>query len=354
MRPGTSCLMLLTVLTGPVAAADRPLASFQMDSERSPFVTLSFGDNRCNCLVRTSIPTTILDNSFQTSLGAPSKGSDGRNYYSLPALSLGDLQIPREIDVRCADLGDWSTRYGRRVDGLIGSDLMSKMAVTMDFDTGVVAVFGPDYRPSGAVATIAIIPNDRPHVVVNVCGESMGLTIETANPGEIGLIGNKIDRILELKAGDVLLSRADSLGKNPIRVGSLARAGVAGMQHEGVFFHELGSARNDGEMGLQFLARYNPTFLFASREIVLSKSRWQNGRPWPLLRGMTVVEIDGHPFVFAVQRDSPAKRAGMEPDDELDLPGDFRKCTELWATDCPLPLRVRREGERDFTSIALE
>lgn len=336
-------------------AAPKPLATFSMEPDRLPFVTLSVGGKDYQCVVHTAAVTTVLHETAREALGEPVGQQKGGAVFALPAASIGELQFQPGTPVQCRNLARLSRDAGRPIDGVIGMDLLAKLVMTLDFDQGLVTVTDQAHCPDAHGEKVTIVCQPQPYVVAEVCGEELALAVESAFRAELSLEKNLIDRLGKrgaAKHGLDTVVDGDN-GKAWARYGLLSTAGLKGSRHERVLFHEQSGTRSSGIMGLHFLARYNPTICFASNEMLLSRSKWHDGRWWPTFHGLTLVEVDGRLILFSVRSDSPASRAGLQPSDEVDLPLDFRGCGELWRANTPLTLRVRKQGAEHFSSVRL-
>jgi hypothetical protein len=192
--------------------------------------------------------------------------------------------------------------------------------------------------------------------MVDVCGDECALMLDSGSSAEAvlrkGVVDSFYTRDLATTYGGMVSAR---WGGNEIdATGLLSFVAVKSFRHAYVHFVQQREARWDGHLGRGFLARYNSTLRFASNELFLTKSKWHEAEWWPILRGMTIAELNGRRVVFAVNRGSPAFLAGIRPDDQVDVPPDFLESFDLWRTAGPLTFRVRKPNESDFADVQVE
>ncbi|MFO0897961.1 MAG: hypothetical protein U0836_11105 [Pirellulales bacterium] len=346
-----------TLCSGEDAVAAKPLATFPMGPDRMPFVTLSFGGKDYQCLIHTATSTTVLNEAVRPALGKAVGEQARESLYNLPTASLGPIRLRPETTVVCRDLSAQSRATGRPVDGIVGMDVLADLGLTLDFDRSVLILHESTYRPSEPRESVNIACHPQPHVMAQVCGKEEILAIEAGNGMELSLPPAMVEFYGSTGAAEVLSQVGvikNSGGGPKSRFGSIATAGLNGSRHDRVLFFERSGKQRMGCLGNLFLARYNPTFLFASNEMLLAKSRWHDGHWWPGLRGMTLVELEGRLVVFSVQPGSPAAAAGIGPDDQIDLPTDLGSCLELWRNNLPLNLHVRKPSTEGFTAVRVE
>lgn len=343
------CLLAACIL---VSAASRhsfvmgtePMASFPMGPGRLPIVVMSVGGKTCHCLLDTGAFTTYVDDELRSALSPPSN-ENKKNGYSLPHTSIGTFRLSAETPVLCIDLDNLSRAFGTRVDAVLGMDVLSRTALSMDFDNGTIALYEPDYRPLNC-ESVKMYCMPRPYVPMTVCGMEALMLIDSGSMEELSLRQAMVDRLRA--SGKAVVVATAGIGKAEgnfaVPFGVLDAVEVSGFHHKHPLFTGRLDERMDGNAGTMFLARYNCTFLFRQNELLLSKSKWGGAVFWPPLRGMTIAEVEGHAVVFRVQPETPAFYAGIRPNDKLDLSTDFSNSRHLWTYGGTLTLRVQKAG----------
>lgn len=348
-----ACCLLLLALTAARGEDAKPLAVFPMGPDRMPFVTLFFGGKDYQCLIDTGTSVTVLDEALRPLLGDPVGDDSGIPIYSLTGASIGSFVIPTDARVECRDLSAFAEDLGARVDGLIAMNLLSRTSLSLDFDEGVVALHEPDYMPEHRLGTASIECKPFPFTTLHAGGRDLRLAVDSGSTLEVGLNRALLDAFRENGAATVFGEAENARSALVRRIATLHQAEWNGLSHAGLYVDEYPSNRIHGVLGLAFLARYNPTFSFARNEVALVKSKWHDAHWWMSLRGMRIGDVGGQRVVFSVRAGSPAFRAGLRPGHEIDLPPEAAQCSELWDSDAPLNLRVRRSSTDAFEDLRL-
>jgi predicted aspartyl protease len=338
------------------ATIEEPLASFPMGPERMPFGILSFGGVDYRCILDTGAQHTALNEPHRSVLGDAVRVERGFQIYRLPLASVGSLQIGAGLEVVCHDLDDFARAFGGPVDGVIGMDILSRVTLSLNYDEGRVTLDSPRHA-AGATATpttMRCLP--LPFITADVCGEECACLVDTGNTQEAVLRKDLVDRLLER---DLAVINADQTTVMMGRIetnssGLFAYLAVDGFRHADVLFDQVGGTRWEANVGRCYLARYNATLQFANNTLLLTKSKWHNASWWPILRGMTLADFGDRRVVFAVLNGSPAFRAGIRPDHEIDLPPDYLKSLTLWESRTALPLKTRSSPANEFAEVQVE
>lgn len=337
------------------AFSTEPFATFTMGPDRMPFGTLSFGGKDYHCLLDTGTARTALNEPFRSALGNPVRRESGYEDYRLPAASIGSLQIPEGVLVTCHNFDNLARMCGWPVDGIVGMDILFQVALSLNYDDGVVVLHRPDFRPSGPAVSVAMPCMPWPFAMADVCGEECALMLDSGSSEEVSLRKALVDSLCKRDFATIYAEIiAAKWGRNEMNpAGLLSYVAAKGFRHSKVLFAQQREARWDGCLGRGFLARYNSTLRFASDEILLTKSKWHEAKWWPILRGMTIADLNGRRVVFAVNRGSPAFVAGIRPNDEIDVPPNFLESLDLWEALGPLTLEIRKPNEALFTPVRI-
>lgn len=359
----SACCLVLLSLTAARAEDFKPLAEFSMGPDSVPFVTLSFGGNSYRCVLDTGSNISFLNQRFQPQLGKPSKERDGTPLYALPEAMIGRMRIPPGWLVACFDLAKFDRGLGANVDGIIGMDILSRIAVSFDFDQGVVRLHKPTYEPTERVETVPLaLELQVPYAKVEVGGQNATLAITTGTRSELGLQTTLLERLCERGAATVV-GRTDTYqvggAERANRTAFLSEMGLGQFRHRAVLCSERPTPNDanrrsmspsDGDMGWLFLARYNSALLFPKNELVLSKSKWHDAVYFPAFRGLRIAKVGDRFVVFSVQANSPASKAGIQPNDEVEVLGD----SWPFGGAGPFVLKTRRTPADTFREIRLD
>lgn len=375
---------------GQEPAPAEPLAVFPMGPERWPCATFTIGGKDYQCLLDTGSNFVLLDERLEPEVGPSVGDRKGRSYCYLPASSLGQLQVPSGAVAYYGDLEPFRTASGMPLMGIVGMNVLSNVALTLDFDQSVSTLHAPDYQPPMSFASCELSCEPRPYTVVEVDDRTVLMMVDSGSFGELSLPKDSIDQ-LHCRGHTIAWAKSKTITVDGDKESSeclLSAAQWHNCRFEQVQVTERRADRLIGTIGRLFLARFNCTLQFAEERLLRSPSKWHEARWWPELRGMTIAEIGGRRIVFAVRSNSEAFRAGIRPDDEVDLPPDFyqswslaftrpylepafptikpplnwessspmpiRPRQALWKSGGPLALRVRKPGEAGFVTARVE
>lgn len=95
-------------------------------------------------MVDTGSFCTVFDSSLKSLLGRPLEtrivdtpsGSSITQLYPFPQMLLGRMPVSANNTVACFELDDMEKVAGVKIDGFIGSDVLSQYVVRLDFDRG--------------------------------------------------------------------------------------------------------------------------------------------------------------------------------------------------------------------------
>ncbi|MFO0897959.1 MAG: serine hydrolase [Pirellulales bacterium] len=368
--------------------AAEPFASFPLGPERMAWATVSFGGKDHRCMLDTGCMTSAWNRSLKPELEVAARAISGTEKYSMPEMAIGSLRVPAGTTGTCVDLDAFSDAVGSQVDGIIGMDVLANVALSLDFDQGVVTLHPASYRPEGQTQIAKMHCMPRPYTAVGVNGQEVLMMVDSGFDGELSLRADFAGAFCERGEAAILLPvRSATLnGARHSRAGLLAQVSLGDCRPERVRFDELSGDPFDGLIGMGFLGRYNVTFRFAQNELVFSKSKWHDAEWWPELCGMKMADVGGRRLVFSVKPGSAAFRAGVRPDDEVQLPRDFLRRWSfgfsqhhspfhltwkkaplqyedsvpiewrkpIWPSQGPVAVRVRRPGAADFVVLQLD
>ena len=233
-------------------------------------------------------------------------------------------------------LDQLSAHLGRRIDGLLGEDLFTKLAVRMDYAHQTVELSAPwllAEKPQGVAVPVEI--RRTPFVRLSV-GTRQGppaegtFQIDTGFNGSLHIYRSFVDlhRILEgvpklvrdrsVGATGVLeitRGRVESLNLGPFKLPSIV----------GSFYppsySSTGAGGHDGNLGGEILRRFTVTFDYARRRMILEPGPSLTVAEEADMSGLSLV-AEGEKFdrvrVDAVAPNTPGARAGVREGDWLE------------------------------------
>ena len=314
-------LGLLIVIQTSVEANDEPLAEFSIDSPRSlisvPVHTLG---GKFDFIIDTGATLSVYSSTLNWP-GEPVKVEIARTasrdrevpLYRRPPTRIGQLQIPGNDLVVAIDFTELSGAWGRRIDGLIGMDVLNRYVIQLDFDARIVRFLNAAPADCGTRIPLGLSRQKQPTIPVEVAGEQIEARIDTGSAKELDV---SLTRWRKLQSQN-RLSRT--------RVIKLASAGgivysnqalIDGFKVADDSFDKIQIGTNQVEsIGVGFLARYLVTFDFPNKAIYLKPGKLFST---PLPRdasGISLISKDEQIVIAAVAEGSPASKKGIKKGD---------------------------------------
>lgn len=220
------------------------------------------------------------------------------------------------------DLSRASAVLGRKLDVIVGGELLRKSAVLVDFSTQTLRFLRPGWRPPGFTALIVRLDRHYPLVDVQVGDETLVALLDLGSNGEIMVSPEAWSRIKP--AGIRMSDGASSAVNGQIIVegkATLPELRLAGLTEKQVEVRVGTTPRHispkaDALIGLGLLARYDMMLDIASGRL------WLRPRANPPLRlvdrsGLGLMP-DGPGFkVMHVSKGSPAELAGWKAGERI-------------------------------------
>lgn len=159
-------------------------------------------------------------------------GSVQTNTTSIGRLELGNL-IVNDIDARILDLSSQSRHIGRRLGGIIGTNIISRYVVAVDYGKGTLTFFDADtFTPSADLVAVPFSRRSAPVVKVKLNGkEEVQMLVDTGAAfnnlpaGIAGRYGQDNGAVKHVTEGTGLDGRPVKLGR--VVVDSVALGGKA-------------------------------------------------------------------------------------------------------------------------------
>lgn len=216
-------------------------------------------------------------------------------------------------------------------DGVIGYSLFKNFVVRVDYDKSVVELHDPDtfsapesstvvplrFNTNFPYADIEVKMNDGkklPLTVVVDMGASHAISLNVVDGGKITVPDDSIRTIIGKGVGGNLVGQVG-------RVRSLELGGVTLNDVVATFPDERhqrpgGMEAQNGNLGNGLLRRFNVTFDYSRKAMLLEPNRWFDDRfEWDM-SGMRLEPAEGSGLrIDALVADSPAVKAGLAIDD---------------------------------------
>lgn len=273
---------------------------------------------------------SVVDNGFATS-AALSPSASGQIDATIGELSVGKIpaialelpgQFTAQIPVLSADLSKASQIYGRKIDFILGGDILRKLAVAIDFGGQRFRFGRTGLQPAGLQAIPIELARFAPIVPVQVGTQGLKLLLDLGAGGDLGVSPDAWTRIKPqgVRMTDAAVAAANGeIGIFPrARITHLTIAGVDEPDVEvnvlPVPVHVTGEA--DGFIGLGILSRYDVVLDIPAGKLWL---RPRKGAPPPPVdrTGLGLVPDGDALKVLHVSPGSPAAGTGWKPGDRI-------------------------------------
>jgi len=284
----------------------------------------------------------VFDTSLRERLGKPMKtvrvktASDpvALKIFQAPGALVGKIDLRYSGPVVAVDLAELRRVDGRDIRGIVGMRTLRWLAVRLDFDRERLTVFesdGKQHPEWGAAVPIEFTKDLLPLIKATLPdGSVRPVQIDTGDNGSCTVEGKLFSTMVaqkKLKTHEALFT---DLGKThrkrSARLGDLT---IGKTTYQGLVFDEGLEAK----LGLEFLSRHVVTLDFRGRTMYLRPGRRFDRTDEDDMSGVHIWRISGEVQVHSVDRDSPARQAGIRPGDVVvKMDGrDLGAGVSLWA-----------------------
>jgi len=249
------------------------------------------GGTSVTLLLDTGADHSCFDLSRRPLLGKPVGGFADREFdnkiieaYAPPRLDLGGFAIQPRGDVPCVDLRWLSRPLGRSLDGLLGMDALRSLAVSIDFDRGVLRLARAPGKPAGELVPLLWRgePGAEGPYVLAALGGAAPLEFLIDTGGIHNVAGTLETRVFDRLCERGVLSPIRNPGR--LRVpGSTTRSGTSGVSVARAGVVRIGDVAVPGpifarhprvnSLGLGYLSRFALTFDFPRGAMYLRRGK---------------------------------------------------------------------------------
>jgi len=338
------------------AAAERFSIPFELDRHIiTVMAKINGGDEAFRFVVDTG-GRTFLDRSVADRLQLKQRGPMAK----METLDLSGNRIENVFALLLFDFGMFERKRGVRFDGMIGSDLLERFHVTLDYEKKLLVLAserkGDPVDPRALRIPFTNHPvNNAPIVTCTIDGIETSAMIDTGQPYPIVLPLTYLEKIApgdpreRIRSNGPLVrwpgttSQANHLGRiRSCTVGELDTGPMLAL------FAELPAGLSMPLLGMDFLSRFEVTIHYPDDEIVLLPRTKPAFRTNELSAGFGVAWDDASGIVVqGVWEGSAADRAGLRPGDEV------RRVDGTEASKDTLRVLVRLLEDESVESIGL-
>lgn len=309
------------------------------------------GTEGMHFLLDTGASVSVINESMVDELGLEQKGrlvevigAAGRaeaSFTKVESIAMPGLELVNQ-QLLAVDLDPFLPYVGRRVDGILGFDFISRFVVKIDYEKRTLSAYRPstfERNDSGIVLPLDLLGNlpvigglvedEHEGRFLLDTGASAALVLHREFIEEHQLLRGRRDR-REVYSGGVggvvrqISAHLDAFSVGPFRftdlptLFSLERPG-SGRERR---------PRLSGKIGATLLNHFTICLDYSRSEVVLEPNRFIDEPVRVDRSGMQLVLSDGEVVVAGVARSSPARREGIKVLDRL-LMFDGRPATEL-------------------------
>ena len=285
-------------------------------------------------LVDTGATGTMYDISLRPLMGARSESQSVETADSTlrletrlpPEGSVGKLPLPRDQPAPVVDMTSIRCVVGENIRGILGMDFLGRYVVRIDFDAGKLTFQKKVHRNAGTALPLQI---DKDNLAVYLAAK-----VRDAGPSERFLVdtgdGGEGDGVIEADLFGTLRGQGklDPLGDQLLSTlsheGRCLRGRLACLSCGPFMLRRLVmSSGESSKLGLGFWSRFDVTFDFPGACVYLRKGN-NFDRSAPINRsGLHIYRPGRETVVAAVDKESTAAKAGINPGDILVAVGGF-------------------------------
>jgi len=302
-------------------------------------------------LLDTGASVSVINRTVAAELGLEARGrlvevigAAGRteaSFTRVESISMPGLELMNQR-LLAVDLDRFLPYVGRQVDGILGSDFISRFVLKIDYERQTLAAYRPSaYRYDGDGQVLPIALEGNLPVVEGLVedrhagrflldtGASAALVLHREFIEEHNLLRGKRDR-REVYSGGVggvvrqLSARLSSFGVGGARFTDLPA--LFSLEPRGDNASRRG--RVAGKVGATLLTHFTICLDYRGRRVIFEPNRFIGEAVRIDRSGMQLVLSDGAVLVAGVARKSPARRAGVKVLDRLVMV-DGRSAVEL-------------------------
>lgn len=327
----------LVLSAGASAQEPKILARFRIATDGRPIVLpVTFQGKTYAFLLDTATRNTTFDESLRDLLGEPRSTQtipldDGEteeiNTYYAPAAKVGPIDLQQAGPALVADLQPLREITGLNIQGVLGTGLLRKYAIAIDFQKGLLDFIDPGPRIHtawGLPRQITISRQGMPFIQGEIAGRFVVLfLIDTgffANGSFADELFEKLQqrKIITRTATSQYLTgrgtRESVQGRVPALQIGRPEDGFDPMKHAELIFDKGGDV---SILGLEWLARHHVVIDFVNSRIYLRKAPGYDAPDTSDMSGMHILRTDQGVEVTALDKGSPAEEAGLKPGDVL-------------------------------------
>jgi predicted aspartyl protease len=311
---------------------------FELANNHIYIKVLVNGTHPASFLLDTGAGASCIDLAFARGIGLEITGkfeakgvggSEDAGFLDLESLELGGLKMFQQKIVSL-NLSPLNIYEGRELQGILGYDFLSRFVFEIDYQKNIITFYEPktfNYTRDGEVLEIELYGNT-PHIKAVIDGEYEGLfNLDTGSRKSLDLhapfveehyLLKKYPKAIEAFGGAGIGGQTKSLQTRikSIQIGNfLIQEPICGLSlaEEGAFKSE----KTQGNIGGGILKRFDVIFDYERKKIILEKNDSFAEKDELDKSGLLIAWKDGKFLVQNIFEDSPAKKAKIEPGEEI-------------------------------------
>ncbi len=270
--------------------------------------------------------------------------------YSIDEVFVGKLRVAN-CEVATEDLSETQKLRGRRVDGILGNNVLSEAVLQLDFDAGKARILKQYQAEDGEHSERIGSSRGCPTVRVSFAGFTSAL-IDTGNAYGATLEPEQRDEmrrrgLLELQPKENYVGKYRSENRVMFFVKQVEFGGMVCENVQGV-------GANCCTVGMDVLSRFRVTLDYANRRLYLKETTDSRRIIFPDALGVVWIRDESGIVIDDLEKGSPAFDAGLEIGDRLlrvdDKAVEAKRLAEVRGVFCEAGKTIRMEMQRGTES----
>lgn len=294
-------------------------------------VPMQVGHWKYPCLVDTGASHNAVDLKLQPIVGltlgtdaaTTSGGAVSLPYFTAPDMKLGEIAIDRSLRIFGVDLSPPREVLGFDVQGILGMATLRRHAVRIDFDQGLLDILKPGTKAQenwGEPLPLVADNNGLSfHVRLSLGGAEHNFLLDTG-ANYVGIDDSLAAELLRRSEIELIQHQRTLTiaGDRLSPIYQLRLLTVGPFNHEEVVV--LKSRQN--KIGLDYLSRYKVVLDFPNHTMYLKPGAQHDRAEQVSMAGLSIGRKGDKTAVKYVESNSPAERAGLIVDDQLESVGN--------------------------------
>ncbi|MDH7445239.1 aspartyl protease family protein [Aquimarina sp. 2201CG14-23] len=337
--------ILFTLFIFIAIAAKAQVETIPFEEDQLVFIKVKINNTKesLNFVFDTGASTGVLDSAVAKRLGVTSnysqvaQGANGSETYNIAlnqTIRVGSLAL-NNSNLVLVDLQKLSERSGRKIEGIIGYDILKQYSTRFDFENNMITLYDKDEEITGLddYVQIPLKFDGIPIPQIDLTFTLRDGSTRTGNflfdsGANMTLLFNTpyaLKNDLKNKSGKTVIGKARGLNKST----TYTKGTIEKLRFNGFEFDDLpvdisegkegvsGSNKYAGILGAQIINRFDMVLDYKNKLLfVKPNSKFDTAFDFPM-SGLGIEKVDDKILVSYVLKDSQAYQKGIREGDEL-------------------------------------